>query len=140
MEIKLKIMKLKLNREDNSQEVKRIYLEIGDNMFTLTETVDGKLNVNKVSIERNKDILSVFPRSGNEIQLTDAMAKLIGTQPFHGIRYEGTRFDCGDRSGYVKAILATALERPDLQGDITDFFTTRVEAIKTPEKKPAIIV
>ena len=69
MEIKLKIMKLKLNREDNSQEVKRIYLEIGDNMFTLTETVDGKLNVNKVSIERNKDILSVFPRSGNEIQL-----------------------------------------------------------------------
>jgi UTP--glucose-1-phosphate uridylyltransferase len=69
--------------------------------------------------------------AGNEIQLTDAMAKLIGKQPFHGIRYEGTRFDCGDRSGYVKAILATALERPDLQDDITDFFTKRVAAIKT---------
>lgn len=70
--------------------------------------------------------------AGNEIQLTDAMAKLIGTQPFHGIRYEGTRFDCGDRSGYVKAILATALERPDLQDDISSFFTKRVEAVKTP--------
>ncbi len=60
--------------------------------------------------------------AGNEIQLTDAMAKLIGKQPFHGIRYQGTRFDCGDRSGYVKAILATALDRPDLQQDIYDFF------------------
>lgn len=68
--------------------------------------------------------------AGNEIQLTDAMAKLIGEQPFHGIRYEGTRFDCGDRSGYVKAILATALERPALRDDIIDFFTGRVEAVK----------
>jgi len=60
--------------------------------------------------------------AGNEIQLTDAMAKLIGQQPFHGIRYEGERFDCGDRAGYVKAILATALERPGLTDDIKDYF------------------
>lgn len=69
--------------------------------------------------------------AGNEIQLTDAMAKLIGQQPFHGIRYQGTRFDCGDRSGYVKATLATALERPTLRDDISDFFTGRVKAVKT---------
>jgi UTP--glucose-1-phosphate uridylyltransferase len=72
--------------------------------------------------------------AGNEIQLTDAMAKLIGKQPFHGIRYEGDRFDCGDRSGYVKAILATALKRPDLSKDIHDFFTKRVEAMTSQNK------
>jgi UTP--glucose-1-phosphate uridylyltransferase len=78
--------------------------------------------------------------AGNEIQLTDAMAKLIGNQPFHGIRYEGTRFDCGDRSGYVKAILATALERPDLQSDITDFFVTHTESTTISNVKKLKIV
>jgi UTP--glucose-1-phosphate uridylyltransferase len=37
--------------------------------------------------------------AGGEIQLTDSMAKLIGLQPFHGVRYEGRRFDCGDKAG-----------------------------------------
>jgi UTP--glucose-1-phosphate uridylyltransferase len=78
--------------------------------------------------------------AGNEIQLTDAMAKLIGKQPFHGIRYEGTRFDCGDRVGYVKAILATALGREDLKTDITDFFTKRAEAIKTHDVRVSEII
>ena len=52
--------------------------------------------------------------AGGEIQLTDAMAKLIGRQPFHGLRFEGRRFDCGDKQGYLEAIVALALERPDL--------------------------
>ena len=52
--------------------------------------------------------------AGNEIQLTDGMAKLIGTQPFHGVLYEGRRFDCGDKLGYLEAQLAFALARPDL--------------------------
>jgi len=52
--------------------------------------------------------------AGGEIQLTDAMAKLIGTQPFHGLRYTGTRFDCGDKIGFVEATVAYALTRPDL--------------------------
>lgn len=78
--------------------------------------------------------------AGNEIQLTDAMAHLIGKQPFHGVRYEGTRFDCGDRAGYVKAILATALERPDLGEDVLDFFTKRVENIKATKKKIRLVV
>ncbi|MFT6083637.1 MAG: UTP--glucose-1-phosphate uridylyltransferase [Alphaproteobacteria bacterium] len=78
--------------------------------------------------------------AGNEIQLTDAMAKLIGHQPFHGIRYEGDRFDCGDRAGYVKAILATALGRPDLQEDIQDFFTKRVEVVTSQNKTVPLTV
>jgi UTP--glucose-1-phosphate uridylyltransferase len=52
--------------------------------------------------------------AGGEIQLTDSMAKLIGTQPFHGVRYEGRRFDCGAKEGYLEAQVAFALARPDM--------------------------
>ena len=52
--------------------------------------------------------------AGGEIQLTDGMAKLIGTQPFHGVRYQGRRFDCGDKAGYLEAQIAFALARPDM--------------------------
>ncbi|MDE1147877.1 MAG: UTP--glucose-1-phosphate uridylyltransferase GalU [Azospirillaceae bacterium] len=52
--------------------------------------------------------------AGGEIQLTDAMAKLIGNQPFHGFRFEGQRFDCGDKLGFVLANVAYALARPDM--------------------------
>jgi UTP--glucose-1-phosphate uridylyltransferase len=55
------------------------------------------------------------PGAGGEIQLTDAMAALLGRQPFHGYRFEGRRFDCGDKIGYLEAIVAMASQRPDLQ-------------------------
>ncbi len=42
------------------------------------------------------------------------MAKLIGHQPFHGLRYEGRRFDCGDKAGFLEAQIAFALAREDL--------------------------
>ncbi|PWC31579.1 UTP--glucose-1-phosphate uridylyltransferase GalU [Azospirillum sp. TSO22-1] len=58
--------------------------------------------------------------AGGEIQLTDAMAKLIGTQPFHGLRFEGTRYDCGDKIGFVEATIAYALSRPDLSDKVRD--------------------
>ncbi len=52
--------------------------------------------------------------AGNEIQLTDSMVKLIGDQPFHGLRFEGTRFDCGTKVGFLEANVAFALQRDDL--------------------------
>lgn len=52
--------------------------------------------------------------AGGEIQLTDAMARLLGRVPFHGLRFDGHRFDCGDKLGYLEAILAYAASRPDL--------------------------
>ena len=52
--------------------------------------------------------------AGGEIQLTDAMARLIGTQPFHGVTVEAERHDCGDKLGFVKANLALALRRDDI--------------------------
>jgi UTP--glucose-1-phosphate uridylyltransferase len=52
--------------------------------------------------------------AGGEIQLTDSMARLIGRQPFHGLRFSGTRYDCGDKVGFLEANIAFALNRPDL--------------------------
>jgi UTP--glucose-1-phosphate uridylyltransferase len=52
--------------------------------------------------------------AGGEIQLTDAMVPLIGERPFHGFRFAGRRFDCGDKLGFFEANLAYALARPDL--------------------------
>ncbi len=52
--------------------------------------------------------------AGGEIQLTDAMARMIGTQPFHAVSFAGRRFDCGSKLGFVEATLALALERNDM--------------------------
>ena len=59
--------------------------------------------------------------TGGEIQLTDAMAKLIGTQPFHACRFEGERYDCGSAPGFVIANLAMALQREEVAPEIRDF-------------------
>jgi UTP--glucose-1-phosphate uridylyltransferase len=56
--------------------------------------------------------------AGGEIQLTDAMAQLIGRQPFHAVTFHGRRFDCGSKAGFVEATLALALERPDMAADV----------------------
>jgi len=56
--------------------------------------------------------------AGGEIQLTDAMAKTIGQAPFHGLRFDGRRFDCGDKVGYIEANVAFALQRPDFADDL----------------------
>jgi UTP--glucose-1-phosphate uridylyltransferase len=53
--------------------------------------------------------------AGNEIQLTDALAELIrGNKPFHGLRFAGRRFDCGDKVGFLQANIAFALARTDM--------------------------
>ena len=56
--------------------------------------------------------------AGGEIQLTDAMAKMIGQQPFHAVTFAGKRYDCGSKLGFVEATLAIALERPDMAEDV----------------------
>ena len=55
---------------------------------------------------------------GGEIQLTDALAAQIGKQPFTGLRFSGTRFDCGSKTGFQKANLAFALERDDMAPEL----------------------
>jgi len=59
--------------------------------------------------------------AGGEIQLTDAMAKLIGQQPFHAYRFDGERHDCGSAEGFVIANIALALERDDIAPKVRAF-------------------
>jgi UTP--glucose-1-phosphate uridylyltransferase len=59
--------------------------------------------------------------AGGEIQLTDAMAALIGRQPFHGVTVAAERHDCGDKIGFVRANLALALRRDDVAPAIRAF-------------------
>ena len=52
--------------------------------------------------------------AGNEIQLTDSMAKMIGRMPFHAVKTDCARFDCGDKVGFLHANIAVGLSRPDI--------------------------
>jgi UTP--glucose-1-phosphate uridylyltransferase len=56
--------------------------------------------------------------AGGEIQLTDAMARMIGSQPFHAVTFDGRRYDCGSKVGFVEATLALSLERPDMGDEV----------------------
>ena len=59
--------------------------------------------------------------AGGEIQLTDAMAQMIGGQPFHGVTFQGRRYDCGDKAGYIHANMAVAAGREDIGASIRAF-------------------
>jgi len=56
--------------------------------------------------------------AGNEIQLTDAMAKMVGNTPFHALRYGGRRYDCGNRLGFLEANLAIGLSHAEIGGEV----------------------
>jgi len=56
--------------------------------------------------------------AGGEVQLTDAMAQMIGNQPFHAVAFAGKRYDCGSKTGFVEATLAIALEREDMRDEV----------------------
>jgi UTP--glucose-1-phosphate uridylyltransferase len=64
-------------------------------------------------------ILETTPAgTGGEIQLTDALVASLGSQPFHALRFEGQRYDCGSRAGFVEATIRLALQRDDLREDV----------------------
>jgi len=75
--------------------------------------------------------------AGGEIQLTDAMARTISTVPFHGLRFEGRRFDCGSKAGFLEANIAFALDRVDLRQDMTEILRRYGEGA-TPGKGAAL--
>ncbi|WP_293880457.1 UTP--glucose-1-phosphate uridylyltransferase GalU [Sphingomonas sp.] len=63
--------------------------------------------------------------AGNEIQLTDAMAQMIGKQAFHAWAFDGQRFDCGDKAGFITANIALALARDDVGPTVAAFLKAR---------------
>lgn len=66
------------------------------------------------------------PGAGDEIQLTDALAAQIGKAPFTGMRFEGERFDCGSRLGFLQANIAFALDNGEMSGTLADWLRKRV--------------
>ncbi|MGC1305426.1 MAG: UTP--glucose-1-phosphate uridylyltransferase [Caulobacteraceae bacterium] len=67
-----------------------------------------------LSPEIFKVLETVERGAGGEIQLTDAMVKLMAQQPFYALEYDGVTYDCGDKIGWLRANVALALKRPDL--------------------------
>ncbi|MCJ8502318.1 UTP--glucose-1-phosphate uridylyltransferase GalU [Desulfatitalea alkaliphila] len=65
--------------------------------------------------------------AGGEIQITDAMARLLDTQPIYGFRYEGVRYDCGNKAGFQMANLSYAFDRDDLRQRLTPFVRQLLE-------------
>jgi UTP--glucose-1-phosphate uridylyltransferase len=77
------------------------------------------------------EVLQILDRketgAEGEIQLTDALAQLIGRQPFHAVTFAGRRFDCGSKTGFVEATLALALQRPDMAEEVLAIATRLVD-------------
>jgi UTP--glucose-1-phosphate uridylyltransferase len=64
---------------------------------------------------------SIDPGSGGEIQLTDGLKHLLRSRPIYAYRFEGTRYDAGDKLGFLKATVEYALKRPDLGGPFREY-------------------
>jgi len=65
--------------------------------------------------------------SGGEIQLTDAIAKLLQNEPVYALRFQGRRYDCGSKLGYLEASIAYALKHPELSHDFKRMLETFVQ-------------
>jgi UTP--glucose-1-phosphate uridylyltransferase len=65
--------------------------------------------------------------AGGEIQITDAMARLLMTQAIYGYRYTGTRFDCGNKAGFQMANLAFSLDRPDMRERLVPYISELIK-------------
>ncbi len=84
------------------------------------------------------DYLAIQERgAGNEVQLTDAMLKLMNDQPFYGYHFKGRTFDCGSKEGFVEANLAFALWRPDLHDHIAEMAVELLETTVPLERRRA---
>ncbi len=68
--------------------------------------------------------------AGGEIQLTDAMSRTIESVPFHGLRFDGQRFDCGSKEGFLEAQIAFALQREDLGEAMADILSRYGESAR----------
>lgn len=68
-----------------------------------------------------RELDSLEAGAGGEIQLTDAIARLVGKQPLNAYRFDGERYDCGSATGFVIANLAMALQRDDVEPAVRDY-------------------
>ncbi|GAB6906068.1 UTP--glucose-1-phosphate uridylyltransferase [Desulfosarcina cetonica] len=67
--------------------------------------------------------------AGGEIQITDAMARLLESQAIYGYRYSGSRFDCGNKAGFQMANLAFSMERPEIREQLLPFLKDLLKTV-----------
>jgi UTP--glucose-1-phosphate uridylyltransferase len=71
-----------------------------------------------------ESLQAIDPGSGGELQLTDALRHLLRSRPIYAYRFEGTRYDAGDKLGFLKATVEYALKRHDLGGPFREYLKT----------------
>jgi UTP--glucose-1-phosphate uridylyltransferase len=64
---------------------------------------------------------AIEPGAGGELQLTDALKHLLRNRPIYAVRFEGKRYDAGDKLGFLEATVEFALRRPDLGGPFREY-------------------
>ncbi|MFU8797626.1 MAG: UTP--glucose-1-phosphate uridylyltransferase GalU [Gammaproteobacteria bacterium] len=72
---------------------------------------------------------TIHADKGGEIQLTDAIAKLLQQQHIYALEFEGTRYDCGSKLGYLKATIAYALKHPEIKVEFRNHLLTMIQKI-----------
>jgi len=75
---------------------------------------------------------SVGPGKGGEIQLTDALRHMLASGPMYGLRFEGKRYDAGDKLGFLEATVELALQRPDLGGPFREYLRRLILDTRPP--------
>ncbi|WP_179381065.1 UTP--glucose-1-phosphate uridylyltransferase GalU [Jannaschia marina] len=70
-----------------------------------------------------KHLSGIGEGAGGEIQLTDAIAREVGGDGVHGFRFEGQRYDCGSKAGFLQATVAFGLARDDLRDELSEFLS-----------------
>src|SRR5258708_5323169 len=68
-----------------------------------------------------EDLAKIGKGAGGEIQLTDGIAQLMQREPVYAFEFEGKRYDCGNKLGYLQATVEDALKHPSLGGDFADY-------------------
>jgi UTP--glucose-1-phosphate uridylyltransferase len=68
---------------------------------------------------------AVRPGKGGEIQLTDGIAALLASEPAHAVRFDGNRYDCGSKLGYLKATVEFGLRHAEVGAEFADYLRRR---------------
>ncbi len=106
--------------------------DLGDNLYRIKSLVekpkpeDAPSNLAIIgryvlTPEIFHSLTQITPGAGGEIQLTDGMRHLLGTQPIYGLKFEGRRFDAGDKQGFLRATVEFGLKHPTLGASFRSF-------------------
>jgi len=74
-----------------------------------------------------KAIKKIAPDKRGEIQITDAIKIMLETRPVYGCLFEGVRYDCGDKLGFIEAFVSLALKRAEFSQDLREFLESLKE-------------